>query len=375
MFVIQCTTCRTRLKVHDPRLVGDIVECPKCGSFVELTPPAGWQSAVVAPTPPKQTSTVPPSTVEASALLRTPPPLPLQGTTSGVGKSSVPAATSTSNLIVPDLPSDSTWFARGIGQLRNHWFLAVCGFTGGVVAATVLSFMLSSSTPNEPDPVGLIKSSRPQTIFNTPEMADNSTEVTVTDTNKGTVTEESSEKVDEVPETNRLASPSDAADENRSETAAPSLSLSASDENQHDSVFEDDSQPSSLNNRYEDSVKLNQKDIIPTDVSAIESSEERHLDPAKQAQMLAHFQDKLPTVEFNNVGLGQFVAFLTAYSTVPITLDTESLFEVGKSAKTRVSVKLTNTTVEAALKTALTRPGLTFHVEPGRVVITAAQSK
>ena len=42
-FVIQCTTCRAQLKVSDPALVGDIVGCPKCESFVQVTPPAGWQ--------------------------------------------------------------------------------------------------------------------------------------------------------------------------------------------------------------------------------------------------------------------------------------------------------------------------------------------
>ena len=44
LFVIQCTTCRARLKVHDLAVIGQIIECPKCRSFVAVTAPSDWQS-------------------------------------------------------------------------------------------------------------------------------------------------------------------------------------------------------------------------------------------------------------------------------------------------------------------------------------------
>jgi hypothetical protein len=44
-FVIECTTCHARLKVRSRSGVGKIVECPKCGSFVEVTAPPDWQQS------------------------------------------------------------------------------------------------------------------------------------------------------------------------------------------------------------------------------------------------------------------------------------------------------------------------------------------
>jgi hypothetical protein len=100
-------------------------------------------------------------------------------------------------------------------------------------------------------------------------------------------------------------------------------------------------------------------------------------DPVKQARLMTHLQDGLPALEFTAVPLGQFVAFLSEFSTVPMVIDTQSLVAAGKSAKTRISVKLDDATVEEALKAALDKPGLAFHIEPGRLVITprAAKSK
>ena len=93
-------------------------------------------------------------------------------------------------------------------------------------------------------------------------------------------------------------------------------------------------------------------------------------DPVKQARLMTHLQDKLPAFEFTSVPLGQFVAFLSVFSTVPMVIDAQSLVEAGKSAKMRITVKLDDATVEEALKAALDKPGLAFHIEPGRLVIT-----
>ena len=46
-FAIVCTTCSSRLKVRDPRLVGQIVTCPSCGAMVEILPPADADGTAV----------------------------------------------------------------------------------------------------------------------------------------------------------------------------------------------------------------------------------------------------------------------------------------------------------------------------------------
>ena len=47
IFSITCTTCRTRLAVRTEAAIGQILECPKCRSMVQIAPPPGWQPAIV----------------------------------------------------------------------------------------------------------------------------------------------------------------------------------------------------------------------------------------------------------------------------------------------------------------------------------------
>lgn len=61
-FRIHCPTCSSRLKVKSQKLIGQIVNCPKCGSMVEVTAPTEEEprpiasAAVVAPVPPAPAS-------------------------------------------------------------------------------------------------------------------------------------------------------------------------------------------------------------------------------------------------------------------------------------------------------------------------------
>jgi len=44
-FPVICETCHARLKVRSDSVIGHILACPKCGSMVEIVPPAGWSAA------------------------------------------------------------------------------------------------------------------------------------------------------------------------------------------------------------------------------------------------------------------------------------------------------------------------------------------
>jgi len=48
LFSISCTTCQARLTVRNESAIGAILECPKCGSMVLVTPPKGWVSKAAA---------------------------------------------------------------------------------------------------------------------------------------------------------------------------------------------------------------------------------------------------------------------------------------------------------------------------------------
>ncbi|WP_230270412.1 hypothetical protein [Rhodopirellula halodulae] len=59
-FAVQCVSCQSKLKVTNPQLIGNIVNCPKCSSFVQIEAPAeqghASTSPPVAPAPPSQVS-------------------------------------------------------------------------------------------------------------------------------------------------------------------------------------------------------------------------------------------------------------------------------------------------------------------------------
>lgn len=48
-FRITCETCRSRLKIRTPDVIGEIHACPKCGSMVQIIPPAGWNLGEATP--------------------------------------------------------------------------------------------------------------------------------------------------------------------------------------------------------------------------------------------------------------------------------------------------------------------------------------
>ena len=95
-------------------------------------------------------------------------------------------------------------------------------------------------------------------------------------------------------------------------------------------------------------------------------------DGAKQAKLVAHLQDKIPPTEFRDIPLGQFLTFLSELSTVPIAIDAESLAK-GR-ARARRPRSRSNSPVarsKTALRAALGQAGLSFHVEPKRILVTA----
>ncbi len=52
LFSVSCTTCRARLAVRNKEAIGEILECPKCGSMVLIAPPEGWVFSEEPPPPP-----------------------------------------------------------------------------------------------------------------------------------------------------------------------------------------------------------------------------------------------------------------------------------------------------------------------------------
>ncbi|MCA9208488.1 MAG: hypothetical protein KDA55_09050, partial [Planctomycetales bacterium] len=85
----------------------------------------------------------------------------------------------------------------------------------------------------------------------------------------------------------------------------------------------------------------------------------------------ARLADPVSGVRFEPTPLADFLQFVTDFSTIPITIQFDSLARVGKSAETPVTVKLTNTNVAGMLAAALEPHGLGFEVSDGHLLIQA----
>jgi hypothetical protein len=94
-----------------------------------------------------------------------------------------------------------------------------------------------------------------------------------------------------------------------------------------------------------------------------------------QAEIDERLAGALPTVQFVKVPLAQFVEFIADFTNLPITIDERALEAIGKKRETPVTVKLTDTTAGDALRTALTKLGLTCATRDGKLVVTAAKER
>jgi DNA-directed RNA polymerase subunit RPC12/RpoP len=73
LFAIACTTCKSRLKVRDASVIGQILACPKCSSMVLVEPPPGWSPPVgTAPAAPVQEKPGKPSAGESAVIKAAP---------------------------------------------------------------------------------------------------------------------------------------------------------------------------------------------------------------------------------------------------------------------------------------------------------------
>ena len=80
----------------------------------------------------------------------------------------------------------------------------------------------------------------------------------------------------------------------------------------------------------------------------------------------------LPRVDFDKVPLARFVDFIGDFTSLPIVIDDDALAKIGKGRQNLVTIKLVDTTAGEALRTAVSKLGLTCAVREGKVVVTAA---
>jgi hypothetical protein len=95
---------------------------------------------------------------------------------------------------------------------------------------------------------------------------------------------------------------------------------------------------------------------------------------APSAEIARHLNDRIPQIE-QNTTLSALIDFLSQLSTIPMTLDAESLSGAGVGPDASVSISLTNATVGDVLDEALRQYGLQYVAVGNQLVITDARQK
>lgn len=96
---------------------------------------------------------------------------------------------------------------------------------------------------------------------------------------------------------------------------------------------------------------------------------------ALQADVVRHLSDPIPQIELKNSTLSDLIDFLSQFSTIPMTLDADSLSAAGVEPDARVSLSLTDTTVGDVLEAALKQHELKYIAVGNQIVVTDARQQ
>ncbi len=83
----------------------------------------------------------------------------------------------------------------------------------------------------------------------------------------------------------------------------------------------------------------------------------------------AHLADRLPAVSFHQIPLDRILAEITRWSTIPITIDADSLAEMNLSCDLLVDAQLKDTTIAGLLEAALAPHGLGYTVVGNQLLV------
>ncbi len=187
LFTIHCTTCRARLKVKDESAVGSILNCPRCGSMVQVIPPVDWKPsgaatsgaatsgaaaigglsvADSAPEIPVSAAARPAPAAEV-ATKKTPPDLPQRSDATAAAEP--PAATPTEPVLpvaaaadppaantepveptAPETANAQSWSSQWAARLRADGLLLAGGLSAGAIVGATIWFVVARSTVAPP---------------------------------------------------------------------------------------------------------------------------------------------------------------------------------------------------------------------------------
>jgi hypothetical protein len=347
LFTIACTTCHVRLAVRSPEVVGAILECPKCGCLVTVTPPEGWQ-------PPK-----PPETPVAESAITS------NGKTAGApvlqseNAHAATAGDSTPGGAAPDMKGTHP-------RLWHKWPIMAAG---PIIAAGIgLVVWLTMFSGLAPDYSTGPAAARP----------DDKSDRTPADKQEAKPAEENSHSAEsrpdaEPPQTQMPEPKDNTADNKTGETksAETKSAESATPEGKPAEVKKPENAAAAEEEKNPPAeAKSTQTRQNQEPVTAAEASKLVKLVPPEQIDAQSRLGEVIPALEFRNMPFARAISMLGGLSGLPITIDPDAAARLQVSLRDPIAIRMKGATLEEILQEIVAQRGMAFSAEDGQVIVT-----
>jgi len=347
LFTITCPTCRVRLAVRSAEAVGAILECPKCGCMVPVTPPDGWQPPKPPETPtvqpsPERTSQSPPS---SGPTAKPPVSQPESGTAAS-------AAGSDSTLDSGSLCAEGKPF-----RLWHSWqIIAAAPIAAAAIGVVVWLTMFSGIALNSSvrPAVGQSNDNPPDKPVAKPA-AENSAEAKSLpgpETSQSKTPELKEKEPEQNPTETKTSEPK-TPEPKTAEVNTPEATAAAGEKNP----------PAEAESRQN---KQNKEPPAPV----MGTSKLVKLLAPEAIDVQSRLAEVIPGIELREMPFARAIGLLTALSGLPITIDPDAVARLQVSLRDPITIRLTGATLEEILQEIVAKRGMAYTAEDGQVVVT-----
>ncbi len=395
-FSIHCVTCKSKLTVSKPSLLGQILACPKCGSMVQIPKSKPCESSEVSKLSPS------PESCESSE------PLPQQNdqsdtvedfgytTSSSVSdednsRQTTEASASTdeeSDREREELQPDSMneWQDSSADGKRKKLLISFSFISILILIAVITAF--NFSTDDSAETAANSNQDNSPTRNETAEQTDNTEPQTEDETNtQASIEEEIEEPLpEEITETDSPSSNSETNSNPNPEDPMPksgeteeSLPIAPEGLTPESPAESNPDQASGNLNAVIDDIApflsnapAGMENAAPVAKLPVGNNDNPRV-PAAPVNIEAGLNFTVPQIDVSDpIPLNQFLEFLGTLGNIPFTFDFESLELAGLSHAAGVTYNAENQTIGQILTSVLERIELTHQIEDGHVLILAS---
>ena len=425
LFSVVCPTCEAKIGVHDKRLINQLVQCPKCGSIVQLTPPDGYSNRETLPqkTEEKQEKPAQPPVKQSAQPLsekKDKNTQPVHSPSSVSGAPSIPVPLPASIPVPPPIAipepiapeplmpepmspggfhakssAGGKSFSQRVGSLSEKlpfWAPYLVIGIGVIALITILALFffsvsrkdkINNNQPAAEKNVSTQDNENPATepLHNTEDSntindSDESNNENITDSDNildenektedieppaNSLDKESNQNIEPVENVDNTVDPNKDADEPQDEDGADDNPFEEVDESAADSLVEN-------NNALAVEDNITQEVLNKNDSNSGANPDKNSVSDSEQSS-IPGLDVKLTSITIREQKLSQCLQTIRELGDLPVEVNWDSLRRNGISADDKISWTGKDVTLQAVLSEVLAQRGLMFKInEEGKIV-------